>query len=54
MADGEAVLPRFGLYYPYVNFRDERWVKLAALYWPKLPGSCRRTTGPGTPTSPAR
>jgi len=35
MADGEA-LPRFGLYYPYISFRDDRWVKLAALYWPKL------------------
>lgn len=36
MADGEVTPPRFGLYYPYTNFRDDRWVKLAALYWPKL------------------
>jgi hypothetical protein len=21
------------LYYPYINFRDERWLKLAVLYW---------------------
>lgn len=29
-------LPEFGLYYPFINVRDERWLKLAALYWPKL------------------
>lgn len=22
-----------GLYYPYIHFRDEAWLKLAALYW---------------------
>lgn len=26
----------FGLYYPFIHFRDERWLKLVALYWPKL------------------
>jgi hypothetical protein len=31
-----AELPRFGLYYPYVHFREERWLKMAALYWPRL------------------
>ena len=31
-----AQLPRFGLYYPYVHFREERWLKMAALYWPRL------------------
>jgi hypothetical protein len=23
----------FGLYYPFIHFRDEAWLKLAALYW---------------------
>ncbi|MFD7981018.1 DUF6236 family protein [Streptomyces sp. NPDC059071] len=27
---------RIGLYYPYIHCRDERWLKLTALYWPKL------------------
>lgn len=26
----------FGLYYPYIEFRDEGWLKLAALYWDRL------------------
>ncbi|AVH56531.1 MULTISPECIES: DUF6236 family protein [Streptomyces] len=30
------MLQRIGLYYPYINFRDERWLKTAALYWPQL------------------
>ena len=25
-----------GLYYPYFNVRDERWLKIAALYWPRI------------------
>jgi Family of unknown function (DUF6236) len=29
-------LPRFGLYFPYIHFRDDNWAKLAALYWPKM------------------
>ncbi|MGW2540967.1 DUF6236 family protein [Kitasatospora sp. NPDC001574] len=29
-------MQRIGLYYPYVHFRDEAWVKAAALYCPKL------------------
>jgi hypothetical protein len=24
------------LYYPYFNVRDERWLKIAALYWPRM------------------
>ncbi|WP_371502957.1 DUF6236 family protein [Kitasatospora sp. NBC_00374] len=24
------------LYYPYIQFRDERWLKAAALYWPRM------------------
>ncbi len=33
---GSLSMPRFGLYYPYINFRDEGWAKVAALYWPKM------------------
>lgn len=25
-----------GLYYPYIHFRDDRWMKAAALYWPGM------------------
>jgi hypothetical protein len=25
-----------GLYYPYFHIRDARWLKAAALYWPKI------------------
>ena len=28
--------PHIGLYYPYIHFRDDVWVKLAALYWDKM------------------
>jgi hypothetical protein len=27
---------RQGLYYPYFHLRNERWLKVAALYWPKI------------------
>lgn len=30
------MLPKIGLYYPYIHIRDEQWLKVAALYWPKL------------------
>lgn len=30
------MLQRIGLYYPYINFRDQRWLKTAALYWPQM------------------
>jgi hypothetical protein len=26
----------FGLYYPHVRFRDERWLKTTALYWKRM------------------
>ena len=29
-------LPRIGLYYPYIHFRNEAWLKLGALYWSKM------------------
>src|SRR5438309_8952196 len=25
-----------GLYYPFIHFKDDRWVKLAALYWDRM------------------
>lgn len=28
--------PNIGLYYPHVHFRDEAWLKMAALYWPHM------------------
>ncbi|MDP9224400.1 MAG: DUF6236 family protein [Actinomycetota bacterium] len=28
--------PRIGLYYPYAHFRSDEWLKVAALYWPKM------------------
>ncbi|WP_371618724.1 DUF6236 family protein [Streptomyces sp. NBC_00454] len=30
------MLQKNGLYYPYIHFRDESWLKAAALYWPSL------------------
>jgi Family of unknown function (DUF6236) len=46
MTEQSAHLPVMGLYYPYVHFRDERWLKLAALYWPRM----ARIATPGYPT----
>ena len=39
MTEQPAHLPVMGLYYPYVHFRDERWLKLAALTGPIWHGS---------------
>jgi hypothetical protein len=25
-----------GLYYPFIHFKDDAWIKLAALYWDKM------------------
>jgi len=46
MTEQPTHLPVMGLYYPYVHFRDERWLKLAALYWPRM----ARIVTPGYPT----
>ena len=46
MTEQPAHLPVMGLYYPYVHFRDEGWLKLAALYWPRM----ARIATPGYPT----
>lgn len=27
---------RHGLYYPYFHVRDDRWLKVSALYWPRI------------------
>ncbi|MFF9899105.1 DUF6236 family protein [Streptomyces longispororuber] len=29
-------MQRIGLYYPYIHFRSEEWLKTAALYWPRM------------------
>jgi hypothetical protein len=29
-------MQQFALYYPYVNFASDSWVKAAALYWPRM------------------
>lgn len=29
-------MQRIGLYHPYFHFRDEEWMKAAALYWPRM------------------
>ncbi|MFJ9721113.1 DUF6236 family protein [Streptomyces sp. NPDC101213] len=30
------MLDRIGLYYPFIHVRNPEWLKLSALYWPKL------------------
>ena len=32
----DIVPQKYGLYYPYFHVRDERWLKLSALYWPRM------------------
>jgi Family of unknown function (DUF6236) len=29
-------MPDVGLYYPWINFRDENWLKLSLLYWQRM------------------
>ena len=36
LSNSSVHLPRFGLYFPYIHFRDDNWIKVAALYWPKM------------------
>jgi hypothetical protein len=33
---GSRIRGHIGLYYPYVHFRSDTWVKLSALYWGKI------------------
>jgi hypothetical protein len=35
-SDAEPTYRPLGLYYPYFQVRDDRWMKVAALYWPKI------------------
>ena len=39
-------VPTTGLYYPFIHFKDDGWLKLTALYWDKMarivPSSYRR------------
>lgn len=44
------MMQRIGLYYPYVHFRDEAWLKAAALYWPRM----ARVVPPGYPVDDPR
>jgi hypothetical protein len=32
----QTVSDHIGLYYPSIGFKDDAWVKFAALYWDKL------------------
>jgi len=43
-------MPRMAVYYPYIHFRDERWLKVAALYWPWMV----RIVSPDYPTRDSR
>jgi hypothetical protein len=43
-------MQRIGLYYPYVHFRDDAWLKAAALYWPRM----ARVVPPGYPVNDPR
>ena len=45
MTEQHAYMPLMGLYYPYIHFRDDDWLKLAALYWPRM----ARVVPPGYP-----
>jgi hypothetical protein len=33
---GQPELVRLGLYYPFIQFRNDSWLKLAALYWDRI------------------
>jgi hypothetical protein len=34
--EGPQSMDSIGLYYPYMHFRSESWLKAAALYWPQM------------------
>jgi hypothetical protein len=50
MTEPAYVMPHMGLYYPYIHFRSGPWLKLAALYWPRM----ARVVSPGYPTRNSR
>jgi hypothetical protein len=33
MVTGAAMTTHYGLYYPFIHFKDEGWLKMCALYW---------------------
>jgi hypothetical protein len=63
-------MPRMAIHYPYIHIRDESWLKVAALYWPRMvpqgsgfgqrgrtsgpSSSARRPGGPDSPLSASR
>lgn len=36
MPGAALLVPKMAVYYPYIHIRDERWLKVAALYWPHM------------------
>ena len=36
MPSSPVTVPKMSVYYPYIHIRDERWLKVAALYWPRM------------------
>lgn len=36
LVDHYRMVQRIGLYYPYIHFRSDEWLKTAALYWPQM------------------
>jgi hypothetical protein len=36
MPGAALLVPKMAVYYPYIHIRDERWLKIAALYWPRM------------------
>lgn len=36
MPGSSVLVPKMAVYYPYIHIRDERWLKVAALYWPRM------------------
>jgi hypothetical protein len=50
MTSSSMLVPKMAVYYPYIHIRDERWLKVAALYWPRIV----RIVSPDYPTRDSR
>jgi uncharacterized protein DUF6236 len=50
MTSSTVLVPKMAVYYPYIHIRDERWLKVAALYWPRI----IRIVSPGYPIRDSR
>jgi hypothetical protein len=50
MAETSLQLPKIAVYYPYIHFRNDNWLKTAALYWPRMV----RIVDPDYPTRNSR